>query len=155
MGLIPVADKNLTTLTLFDYGDEFGPHLKDLFDVLKSHAGLRALQLKDYLYYIDPELVHLKNFLTQNRHIEVTIAFDTTLNMDKEALNIMAFNRFFRGSLQLRNELVPIRPLFMGAALTETACTFQRIGLLLSDHVDVLCELVYEVVLPTVAGGES
>jgi hypothetical protein len=72
----------------------------------------------------------------------------------KDIQDVIMLNRYFRKTLLLREQLDHLRPFLVVAALTHSAAgSFPRIGILLSDHTDVLCELMTEMASPSVAGG--
>ena len=76
--------------------------------------------------------------------------------MDYEIRRICALNGLFRGSQTLTREessSSSTRLPLIGAALTYNAsCDFPRIAILMSDHTDVLCQLLHG---KNPAGGES
>jgi hypothetical protein len=54
-----------------------------------------------------------------------------------------ALNRFYNGSVALVKESSDMRVLLVGITLVECKLdTFQRIGLLLSHHRDLLCRII-------------
>lgn len=118
--------------------------LKDLFRVLESHDTPCTVHLHDYPGALDPEYSWLKQLLRRNRKIEVDSIWDSILKME----DTCALNRVFCGSQRLTQEPPFIRTSLVGTALTHSVAAnrLRRIGILLTDQVDVICDLLQDVV---------
>ena len=118
--------------------------LADLFGALEEHEELRTLKIHYYPTELDPQLAWLKHLLQRNRQIEITGFREYGWQMDLEMKEICALNRFLRRSPRITRESSSVRLLLMGAALTNSAISdVQRIGILLTDHVDLLCDVLH------------
>ena len=85
--------------------------------------------------------------LKRNRRIEMTSMDKCILKMDDEMKQICALNRFCRASPSLTQEPPLIRLALVATALTRSATNRSpQIGVLLNDHVDVMCDLLRDVV---------
>ena len=140
------ASEKLRYLELDSGAYAFDGFRKDLFAVLENHQGLRNFGISRYPVDLDPKHAWLKELLRRNRYIKVTGTRERLwILQDRDIKGLYAFNRFFRGSKSLRKEPAPIRQSLVGAAFTHKAVgNFQRAGLLLMDHVDMLCEILME-----------
>lgn len=82
-------------------------------------------------------------FKAKSTNIEITGLDARRWRMDKATERICALNRFVRGSSRLTRDLQLMRSTLVATTLTHSAAIpFQFIGLLLTDHVDVLCEFL-------------
>jgi hypothetical protein len=141
------ANQKLRHLSLIFSGREFDPYAKDLLASLSNHRELRTFEVAGYPDQLDPEWLWVKQLLKRNRLIEEIFIYHGSQWLRDEIDVIHALNRFFHGSERLKKEEATItRPSFVGAALLRNAADdSQRAGLLLADHVDVVCELFHEV----------
>lgn len=141
------VNTNLKKLEFMVCEYTWGSYMQKLFGVLDKHESLRTFQIKGYPDHVDPEYKWLKRLLTQNRYLEVSAILYDEIQFDQETSEIYDLNRFFRGSKSLKKEPAFIRPFLVGSALAdEYTCDFQYGGLLLTDHLDVFCELLQEAV---------
>ena len=141
------ANKKLTTFKLYDLRRVWDSCLQDLFAAFERHEGFCALRLQYYPKSLDPHFSWLKQLLNRNRRVEITDLDNCEWDMDDEMEQISSLNRFFLGSKSMTREPPTTRLSLLGAALTNSATRdLQRIGLLLSDHTDLLCEVVCETV---------
>jgi hypothetical protein len=140
-----VTSQNLTRLQLL-CKKNFDPYLRDLFAVLETHVGLRTLGISGYHECeIDFQVPYLKRLLKQNRNIEVFGIPNKLLEADPEIMEICSINRFFRGSQSVMGESPLSRLALLGAALIHNGKgNFQRAGILLNDHVDMLLEMIQD-----------
>jgi hypothetical protein len=140
------ANRNLKNLVLADCGSNFDAFVKDLFTVLENHQELRTFGVCRYPVRLDSDFLWMKRLLETNRKLEITDTNETKLRFgDDEVHNIISLNRFFRGSKSLMRKMMPLRLSLVGAALTNKAAyDFERAGLLLNDHLDLLIELLDE-----------
>jgi hypothetical protein len=140
------ANQNLRHLDLLFPGREFDLYAKDLLASLSNHRELRTFEIAGYPDQLDPEWLWVKQLLKRNRLIEEIFIYHGSKRLRDEIDAIHALNRFFHGSERLKKESTIPRPCFVKAALIRNAADdFQRAGMLLADHVDVVCELFHEV----------
>jgi hypothetical protein len=151
-----VANRNLECLALFDRDSQvyLEPHLATLFDGLKDHQRLRSLRLfVEETESFGPNFSFLRQFLSHNKHIRVTDEDGNYYTDGKIIEEIYSLNAFYRDSAKLAVQPAPERPLLVVTALMRSASKdIKRSALLLTDHVDVLRELVQFAIL---GGGES
>lgn len=118
-------------------------HLETLFEGLKHHKGLRTLKLTAEDEAFGEDFSYLRELLSNNRNITVTDE-DGRIYSDGASIDeLYTLNRFYRGSADLLLPPSLARPSLVATALSESAAkNFQRSALLLSNHADVLHELV-------------
>lgn len=135
-----VSNKNLKILELKAYGSLWENCAKDILAGLEMHKGLHTLRMDAYPRMLDPGFSWLKRLLHRNRQIEIT-------GLDTNTQQIYTLSRLSCGSPRLTKESPMTRLLLVGAALTSTAPgDLQRIGLLLADHTDAVCDLLQDIV---------
>ena len=138
------ANKNLHHLEIEHLEIRTESCWKNVFASLEKHERLRTLCIGHYPTKLDPQFLWLKQLLQRNRRIEMSGFREYSWQMDQELKEICALNSFFRGSPCITRESPLARLSLMGAALTNSASTdFQCTGLLLTDHVDLLCEVLH------------
>lgn len=130
--------------------------MENVFHAMEGHKGLRVVALHDYpLEYCrmsgeEEEAAYdytsLERLLSFNRNIEICNhrgdLFSNRSRIDK----FYALNRFYNGSETLLRKTASLRPMFVALALKESAsANYQYTGLLLSNHMDVLCECMQNV----------
>ncbi len=142
-----VASKKLRFFSLDDYPNVSDSFIKDMFVVAESHEALRHLRISVYPNNLDPNFLWLKRLLQRNRYIDVLDDLtDKPFEADDEVDEIRGLNRFFRGSEDLKKDPGEIRLSLVGTAFIHSAVyDFPRAGMLLIDHVDVLCEIWHEI----------
>jgi hypothetical protein len=135
---------NLKYLTFLACEGQWGSRLQELLQALESHKGLKEFAIREYPQRFDHEFKWLKELLTRNRYLRVTTESGWRDYETKEIKDIRRLNRFFRGSKRLQNVPAVDRPPLVFAALTRAFCDFQHAVWLLSDHVDLFCEILHE-----------
>jgi hypothetical protein len=141
-------NQRLATLnsSSFSWLMKSAPELEKICLALEDHPGLRA-------FIVDETLVKKKHFyfllerlLSRNRNIRVLGYSDKVITNGSTINKLNALNRFYNGSAALVKDMASTRPLFVTAALIESASrNLQYTALLLSDHTDILCELIHEI----------
>ena len=121
-------------------------HLPTLFKGLKNHKELRTLMVNVNVSAFGAEFSLLRQFLSDNRNITVTNAYETIYSDDGGVIDeLYSLNRFYRASAEL-----VVKPLSKRASLVATTSMnkdsndFQRSALLLSNHTDALYELIQD-----------
>ena len=142
-----LANSNLQVLDLSGCELDWGLHLGRLFEDYKDHKDLHTIKLSvsDEVRVFGPQFSILRQLLSQNRNITFKLTEnDGTVYSDGDLVHTLyALNRFYRGSASLLIDPPPERPSLVTTALEESAANdFQRSALLLSNHTEVLCELV-------------
>lgn len=138
-----LANSLLDVLDLHFNDSGWGTHLGTLFEGLKDHKGLRTIKANVGKDAFGPEFSYLRQLLSHNRYITVTTVFGQIYSDGQSIDELYSLNRFYRGSVDLAVEPPPERPSLVATALVKTASTdFQRSALLLSNHVDALCDIV-------------
>ena len=88
----------------------------------------------------------LERLLDRNRNVTVCNYRGKNFTNKGSIDKLYALNRFHCGSTELMKEDTSLRPLLVVTALAESASeNFQYTALLLSDHADMLCELIQVV----------
>ena len=145
------------------------PYWPYIFKAMEEHPGLRTLVVKDcpqsYFsdehdsedndsednVFEDEEYLRLSRFnyslleqlLSRNRNITVYDNAGNYFSNGPFIDSLYLLNHFYCGSATLVKESTSWRPLLVATALMENASEdFQYISLLLSNHVDVLCEFI-------------
>jgi hypothetical protein len=148
---VALVNNNLVLLDLSDGGRhiDWAPHMETLCNGLRAHKGLRTLKVTVYddNSSFGPEFTFLRELLTENRNLTTTNenglfywGYWQTRNIMKK---IYSLNKFYRGSAGLAVEPTKERATLVATALLHRASNnFQRSALLLSDHVDVLYDLI-------------
>ena len=142
-----LANGSLEVLDLsFGDGDlNWDRILSTIFEGITDHKTLRAFRVSvdSEKEAFGPNLSHLRELLTNNRDITET-DHDGEIHSDGLLIDALyALNRFYRGSVKLGIEPPSERSSLIVTSLMKCASnTFQRSALLMSDHVDALCELV-------------
>ena len=142
-----LANSNLKVLNLFaDTSDlDLDRHLKKLFHCSREHKSITNFEV--YVHENEkafgPDYLYLRQLLSHNRIITVTDEDGNILARRPFVYELYSFNRFYRGSAGLAVEPSSERPLLVATALvTSASYDFRRSALLLSNHIDALCELV-------------
>lgn len=65
------ANKKLESLDLCQYLSFRNEHLKDLFESIVEHKGLRIVKIEEYPVKLDPDYTWLKRLLSRNKDIKV------------------------------------------------------------------------------------
>lgn len=140
-----LANKNLQVLDLVNDNKVLNlePHLESLFSRLNDHQGLRTIKVMVRDEAFGPDFSLLRVVLEQNRNLTVVDEADAIYG-DELIDSLYGLNYFYQGSAELAIEPSPERSTLVATALAESASNnFQRSSLLLSDHVDVLCEIIW------------
>ena len=144
---------NLKYLDLSDTGTHdsehcvnWVPHFPMIFKAVEMHKGLRTLVVRNYPLYDDsnrPDYSLLERLLSRNRNITVLDDSGNRISNGTSIDKLYALNHLFNGSAALVKESASLRSLLTETALVECKLdNFQRTGLLLSHHMDVLCDLI-------------
>jgi hypothetical protein len=132
-----------------------------VFDKVKDHPSLRTIIVRAFdhdsdedetgdedeeflhRYYFHPTF--LERLLSHNRNIVVLDDSGNKCTNGSTIDKAYALNDFYNRSLRLVNEsCLVLRPLLVATALTESASTnVLYTALLLSRHVDTLCEFIH------------
>ena len=125
-------------------GGHFGwtLHLHDVFEAMEDHPGLRTFAVS--IDTTDPfDYSSQERLLSRNRIIAVCDCDGEKITNGSRIDNIYALNRFYHGSALLVKESTALRPQLVTATLTERVPgNVPYTALLMSNHTDVLCELV-------------
>ncbi len=117
---------------------DWNPHVKNMFEAMENHEGLRTFAIKNYPPE-DPDFSWIKNLLSRNRRIRVEYYNPIVPKFEK----LYALNDFYCKSEGLKKECCSVRPSLVAMAMMGNMSeTFQRRALLLSHHADILCELI-------------
>ena len=131
------------------------PHLQKLLRAMEDHSVLRTFVVKHYPRDADPDYSWLKQLVSRNRDITVFDYYFQRITDGSSIDKIYALNCFYHGSASLTKESADVRPLLFTTALNRSAfANFQYTALLLSNHTDMLCELVNGVNLDGVVTAE-
>ncbi len=121
------------------------PYLKHIFNELEGHQGIRFFAVDAYPSE-DFDFSWLVKLLSRNRKIKV-IDFSGKSNVPKIE-RLYALNEFYCNSEVLMKECYSVRPSLVALALRGSEVKdFQRCALMLSQHTDMLYELVQDVSL--------
>ena len=143
----------------------WGPHLQSIFKAMEKHKSLRTVVVEHPLgdsYWDIGELWEdeddefdsrygferfwLGQLLSRNRKIQVLDRSGKKCTDGSTIDELYALNDFYNGSVSLVKETTELRPLLVEATLTESSSkNFQYTALLLSHHMDVLCEFMHTV----------
>lgn len=151
------ANPNLTHLDLSNTLMPWNwvPHLKNIFEGIVKHKGLRTLVLRRYPLE-DPAYSWLEQLLSRNQDIAVLTPSGKKCSNGSSIDKLYLFNRFYHGSAKLVKESASLRPLLVATALLEGASeNYKPTVLLLSNHVDILCEFIDGVNLENFADSDS
>ncbi len=121
------------------------PELQRLFVVMEGHAGMRTFVLKTMIAE-DVLYPWLEQLLSRNRNIQVVDPSGKRISNGTTIDKLFALNRFYTGWIDLITEdsSSEWKSLFVATALTEGASKdFQRSALLLSNHTDMLFDVVH------------
>jgi hypothetical protein len=136
---------NLVSLDLSEnrYPLDYTPYLILLFRVMEGHPNLRTFRLNSE----EMKVIHfaaLKRLLFRNRKLTVVNRWDERVTDGTTIDQVYTLNQFYHGSKELVQDWCSTwRSRLTVTALMESAsANFQCTALLLSDHTDVLCELV-------------
>jgi hypothetical protein len=141
------SNPKLSHLDLSDESSkiDFIPHLKDIFEGIEAHKGLRFLVVESYPCTDDPDYSWLKRLLSRNRTITVLDDTGTILSDGSTIDELYSLNRFYNGSEALsKDSASPRRELVTKALLESASKCFQRSALLLFRLTDVLCEFLQD-----------
>ncbi|GAX18852.1 hypothetical protein FisN_26Hu154 [Fistulifera solaris] len=144
---VVLANESLEVLDLcVDEGRlDWDWHISTLLTGLRDHKGLRIVKLdvKDKELAFGPNFDRLRQLLSHNRNV-VVMNFDDQIFTNGLMINAhYSLNRFYRGSVGLVAEPPSERLSLVATALLKNSRNdLQRSALLLSDHLDLLCESV-------------
>ncbi len=123
--------------------------LEGLLSVVENHKTLHNLRLHVYSLELDPDYSMLVRMLSRNRSIRFPRDLSGTGWLEQfmraPSSGIISLNRFYRGSASLGRAAQSIRPTLVGTSLIQSASgIFQRSALLLANHTDALCQLLFQ-----------
>ncbi|GAX22401.1 hypothetical protein FisN_14Hu014 [Fistulifera solaris] len=121
------------------------PHSATLLKAFKAHKELTefALIVHDEELSFGPDFIYLRQLLLHDRKFTVVNPNGPNCFANDSIEDLYSLNHFYNGSANLVAEPLTERSSLVMTTLMEMASEdFQRSSLLLSDHVDVLCELV-------------
>ncbi|GAX24816.1 hypothetical protein FisN_18Lh101 [Fistulifera solaris] len=151
-----------TKLECLDLSDtyrclQWSSHFQGIFKAMEDHQGLRKFHL-DKLLPLDYDSESegseseaavyqwLRQLLSRNRKIVVYDSSRKRCSNGEEIDNIYLLNDILNKSTNLVKDATPLRPLLVTTALVGSCSgKFQHSALLLSDHADMLCDLVQAV----------
>ncbi len=144
------ANANLRTLELFRSMNKvkWEPHIGSLLDCFEEHEGLREVKVvvDNEEEAFGDDFWRLQKLLSVNRRITVTNQEGKLISDGNHIDQLYAFNGFCRGSKELGVGAHPERSsVIMNALVDRAANDLQCTALLLSDHTDVLFEIVQPV----------
>lgn len=125
-----------------------------IFHALEVHKGIRFLNLDIDLTDEDPESDSEDNFdysslqrlLSRNRNITVLNYSGKKITNGLRIDKVYALNQFFHESASLMKESAALKPtLVTSALLNSSSQNFPYTGVMLSNHTDVLCELMQDL----------
>jgi hypothetical protein len=146
-GIVRVLQNNpnLVSLDLSKnrYPLEYTPYLAILFQAMERHPNLRTFRVNSGKMRV-VHFASLERLLFRNRRVTVVNHRDERVTDGTTIDQVYTLNQFYHGSKELIQEWrCTWRSRVTGMVLMESAsANFQRTALLLSDHTDVLCELV-------------
>ncbi|GAX16386.1 hypothetical protein FisN_10Hh396 [Fistulifera solaris] len=125
------------------YAVEYTPYLTILFQAMEGHPNLRTFRVNSGKMTV-VHFASLERLLFRNRRVTVVNHRDERVTDGTTIDQVYTLNQFFHESKELIQECCSSwRSRVMKTVLMESAsANFQRTALLLSDHTDVLCELV-------------
>ncbi|GAX17688.1 hypothetical protein FisN_10Lh397 [Fistulifera solaris] len=140
------SNPNLRYLKMYGFDQRFqhAPHWESLYHAIGEHQQLRTITLDDneYKKTCQDFYLALERLLSCNRNVTVIKRDGKKFTNETSIDQLYALNNFFNGSLSLTEESVELRPVLFAVALEKASASFQYTGLLLSQHTDVLWELV-------------
>ncbi|GAX17895.1 hypothetical protein FisN_18Hh101 [Fistulifera solaris] len=141
---------------------EWFAHFQGIFKAMEDHKGLREFHLKKLVPQIynddidcdesdgsesEPAAYEwLRQLLSRNRKIVVYNSSGKRCSNGEAIDTIYLLNDILNGSTDLVKESTSLRPLLVATALVEsTSRKFLHSALLMSNHADMLCELMQVV----------
>jgi hypothetical protein len=135
-----LANRDLRVLDFTEDDLNMNPHVGTLLEGLKDHNKLSTIKMNVDVESFGHDYSHIRKLISHNKNIVVTSIHDYIYTDGSTIDDLYSINRFYRGSADLP---LTLRPSLVATALTEIASNdFRRSALLLSQHVDVLHELV-------------
>jgi hypothetical protein len=154
-----LANPKLQVLDLTSCDDDivsWERHVETLLQGLKDHKKLRTLKINVDEDAFGSDYSLLRQFLTDNRNVTVMNEEDEIYTDEADIDELYSLNRFYRGSADLVVTPSSERLSLVATALMETfSSDFQCSALLLSDHADVLYDLVHDVRVDELEDGLS
>ncbi|GAX18873.1 hypothetical protein FisN_26Hu175 [Fistulifera solaris] len=121
---------------------DWSPQSHILFKAMEEHQGLETFVVKDYPI-TDPDYLWLKGLLLRNHNIMVLNSLGKRCSDGSVINNLYSLNRLYNGSARLLKESVLVRQQLVATILFENASKdYQRTALVLSQHTDLLCDLI-------------
>ena len=161
-----VANPKLECLDLSDSYRclEWSSHFQEIFKAMEEHKGLRTFivdELAAPVYdsenddsddeCLDPNSAPydwLVQLLSRNRNITVCYKSGDRCSDGPRIDNLYLLNDIFNESPELVKESTSVRPSLVATALVDSASEkFRHTELLLSNHPDMLCELIQGISL--------
>ncbi|GAX17705.1 hypothetical protein FisN_10Lu424 [Fistulifera solaris] len=143
----------------------WGMYYNEIFQAVEVHEQLRTIIVEDYppqyqcgddpfVYPHQLDYTSLERMLFRNHNVTLMDRSGKIWSNGTSVDRLYAMHRLYHGSRSLVKEhSLVLRPLFVASALIQSASNnFQLAGLLLSDHVDTLCELIHHADFEQIAG---
>ena len=120
---------------------DWTPHLRNIFEAMGKHTGLRKLVVKIATEEFDYSI--LEKLLSRNRNIVVVNGSGRKYSNGSSIDKLYSLNRFYRGSTALMKASTALRPQLVATTLGASASgNVQYTTLLLANHTDMVCEFV-------------
>jgi hypothetical protein len=134
---------------------DWSSKIPKLFQMMAVHQGLRTVVLEHYSPTTE-DYSHLEQLLSCNRYITVLDRFGTNISNRAGIDKLYALNGFFTGSAGLVKQSTLVRASLVGTTLVESASNnVQYTALLLSDHADVLCAFIQNLLQDDLDASQS
>ena len=148
---------------------EWSFYLGHVLEAMEDHQGLHSFTFDElvpfmndsdndsddesyYKGWSDDAYEGLERLISRNRNIKVYDKSGKRCSNGPRIDKLYQRNAFYHGSAGLVKESISTRPLLVATALVEsTSEHFQFSALLLSNHADVLCELIQDIDLEGIA----
>jgi hypothetical protein len=144
-----MANSRLEVLDLSKHHNDcvWNQHVEKFFEGIKAHKALRTLRIAvnygDDDEAFGPTSSYLRQLLSCNRNLTVTDGNEHVYTDGDFIDELYSLNRFYRGAADLVAYSQSDRILLVTIALlVHSSNNVQRSALLLSNHIDVLSELV-------------
>ncbi|GAX20793.1 hypothetical protein FisN_7Hu105 [Fistulifera solaris] len=141
------ANPSLVHLDLTGWYSPFdlAPHLQQIFEAVEEHPGLRTLVVEQYPPN-DPDYSWLRLLLSRNVYITVLDRSGNKCTDGSSIDRLYLLNKCYIDSRTLLRESVSLRPKLVATLLIQRALEkYKRNQVLLSQHMDVLCEFIQDM----------
>ncbi len=123
--------------------EDSSSQMRKVSEAIEEHPALLELTVEHYSWS-DPDFTWLKRLLSRNRRITVRDSQGRRCSNGTSIDRLYSLNRFYCFSPDLVNESDSLRTSLVGTALVGSAAgMYESTALLLSNHTDVLCELIH------------